>query len=134
MVLRPLLAPARWAGKNGSGHTVNPMSAVTSKFKATVEIARWKEHVCVGCGSTFRYLIKREQTAQGPSAGAAEDAARRAAADWIDKDVEIEPCPACGMYQPDMVAAGIATGHGCLSAFLALLLFVLAVLAGLTNI
>ena len=49
---------------------------MAEKCKASVELECWKEHVCVGCGCTFRYLMKRKQTGEGPTEKAAEEAAQ----------------------------------------------------------
>ena len=81
---------------------------------ATHELACWKEHTCVGCGATFRYLFKQQGVGTGPTEQAAGAAARAAAARSLQKGTGMEPCPACGTYQPDMVAETEAGFHGLL--------------------
>ena len=70
---------------------------MASKYKATVEIERWKEHVCLGCGSTFRYPLKRSYSQEAHTQEAAELLARRAVMRSLETDVESKPCPTCGM-------------------------------------
>jgi hypothetical protein len=95
---------------------------------ATVEFACWKEHTCVGCGSTFRYLFKQQGVGTGPTEQAAGEAARRAAARSLQKEIGMEPCPSCGTYQPDMVGDAEAGFHSLLLVVVALALGVLVVL------
>lgn len=100
---------------------------MASKYSASIELECWKEHVCVGCGSTFRYRLKREKSGQAPTMSAAEAVARKAAVTSLKNDVEMQPCPTCGIIQPDMVGDTYATGHGCLLVILAILLGILGV-------
>jgi hypothetical protein len=75
---------------------------MATKSTCSVEIECWKEHTCVGCGTVFRYRMKRKRVGEGPTEKAAEIAARQAMMTDVAQAVEMQPCPACGLYQPDM--------------------------------
>jgi hypothetical protein len=100
---------------------------MASKKSSTVELKSWKEHTCAGCGGTFRYRIERSRFAQGDTPWEAEAKARAEASAAIQNEVDMQPCPACGMYQPDMLGDSQATLHGCLLVLVVLVLGVLAV-------
>lgn len=78
---------------------------MATTYKSTLEINVWKEHACIGCGSRFRYLFKRKKTGQGNSPEAAAVAARQAALNALENEVDMHPCPGCGLYQPDMIGS-----------------------------
>lgn len=84
---------------------------MVTTYKSTIEINVWKEHACIGCGSRFRYLFKRKKTGQGRSQEAASVAARNAVISALENEVDMHPCPGCGLYQPDMVGSRRATRH-----------------------
>jgi hypothetical protein len=73
-------------------------------YQATIEIRCWKEHTCVGCNGTFAYLFTRQIGAQGGTPEAANEAARQNALNTIQREVDPQPCPHCGLFQPEMVA------------------------------
>jgi hypothetical protein len=75
----------------------------------------WKEHTCAGCGCVYRYLLRCRKTARGPSESAAAQQARQAVVAAILQEVALAPCPRCGLYQRDMVAAHRARWHGTLT-------------------
>jgi hypothetical protein len=58
-------------------------------------IQHWMEHTCVGCGGAYRYTTRRTHLPQ------------RRPKRWV----RMRPCPTCGLYQPDMVAAVRARNH-----------------------
>ena len=69
-----------------------------------------KEVTCAACGTVFLHLLRREVpivTASGPPA--ALEAAMEKNEGRLDEQV---PCPSCGLYQPEMVAARRAGRHG----------------------
>src|SRR5271155_4519853 len=79
----------------------------------------WKQHTCCVCGCVFRYQMER--SAQGTLLESSEEAVKRKLA----KEVDVHPCPTCGLIQPDMVAQGRTLWHGiitcvCIIAFLLL--------------
>jgi hypothetical protein len=105
----------------------SPASIMATKYKATIERECWKQHVCLGCGSNFRYRMRRKRTTQGPTERIAEENARKAIAAALKDDVDLQPCPTCGLVQPDMVGDAQATGHG-------LVLIILVILMGMVLI
>jgi hypothetical protein len=101
---------------------------MATTYKSTIEVNVWKEHACIGCGSRFRYLFKRKKTGQGGSPDAASAAARKAVLNALQNEVDMHPCPGCGLYQPDMVGSQRWTRHLWLflaSAAVLLLVFIL---------
>jgi hypothetical protein len=84
---------------------------MATSYKSTIEINVWKEHTCIGCGSRFRYLFKRKKTGQGGTPKAAEAVARLAVLNALEHEVDMHPCPGCGLYQPDMVGSRRRTRH-----------------------
>lgn|SRR5262249_32988305 len=81
-------------------------------YTATASGSIRKRERCVGCSRTFEYTIRREVEGGGHSAfflnnaGAAASAKRRAHANLnraLREAIEPVHCPACGVYQPDMV-------------------------------
>jgi hypothetical protein len=91
-------------------------------YQATVQFKCWKQHVCAGCGSAFRYRFERTVSSTSATKEIAEKDAERAATLAIQADVDLQPCPACGLYQPDMVGTRRAFRHGLL-AFLSFAVF-----------
>jgi hypothetical protein len=58
-------------------------------------IQHWMEYDCVGCGGAYRYTTRRTHIRQ------------RRPKRWV----RMRPCPSCGLYQPDMVAALRVRNH-----------------------
>jgi hypothetical protein len=84
---------------------------MATTYTSTIEVNVWKEHTCVGCGTVFRYLFKRKKTGQGGSPQKAEANARKAVVRALEHEVDLQPCPGCGLYQPDMIAVRRRRGH-----------------------
>jgi hypothetical protein len=81
-------------------------------YTATASGSRTKRERCAGCSCVFEYVIRREVQGGGHSAfysnnaGAEAIAKIRARANLsraLDEAIELVHCPACGIYQPDMV-------------------------------
>jgi hypothetical protein len=78
---------------------------------ATVSGSRMRRERCTACSTVFEYQITRQVQGGGHSpfflngAGAAASAKMRAHANLNRALDEVEPvhCPACGIFQPDMV-------------------------------
>jgi hypothetical protein len=73
-------------------------------YASTLTINAWKEHTCVGCGATFRYRFHREKSGYGHSPAWARGEAQVAVMRALTWEVDRQPCPSCGLYQPDMVS------------------------------
>ena len=56
----------------------------------------WKRHICVGCGSAYRYPFGGPRKTS-PRGGNTPD---------------MRPCPTCGLYQPDMIGTRRMMLHG----------------------
>lgn len=84
---------------------------MATTYKSTIEINVWKEHTCLSCNSRFRYLFKRKKTGQGGTPEKASAAARQAVVKALEHEVDLHPCPGCGLYQPDMVGSRRSTRH-----------------------
>jgi hypothetical protein len=80
-------------------------------FTATLDVKCWKEHECNSCGTVYRYKFRRKKKGQGPTEDQAAAAATQAAIQALENQVEIRPCPSCGLVQPDMVGTWRARGH-----------------------
>lgn len=77
----------------------------------TVAVKVWREHECARCGTAYRYLFTRKKTGEGGTPAAATRAANRAVVKALKFEVNMQPCPGCGLYQPDMIAARRARAH-----------------------
>ncbi|MFO0846887.1 MAG: hypothetical protein U0797_31735, partial [Gemmataceae bacterium] len=80
-------------------------------YTQTIEFSVWKEHTCSCCGTVYRYLFKRSMKGEGGTPEVAGRNAERAVEKALEKEVDQRPCPECGLYQPDMVAAKRSTAH-----------------------
>jgi hypothetical protein len=99
-------------------------------YRSTIKLRCWKEHTCAGCGGSFAYRFERSVSGRGGTAEAAEQAARDAAAHALSKTVDAQPCPTCGLYQPDMIASRQTSLHWCVLAAFVPPWGLLVVLAG----
>ena len=72
----------------------------------------WNRHVCVGCGSAYRYQLPPPRTG-----GTVKQPA-----------VPLRPCPTCGLYQPDMIASRRIRFHLMFGFFALLVTGVVAIL------
>jgi hypothetical protein len=84
---------------------------MATRYKATIEFECWKQHECAACGSAYRYRFRRKKTGQGGSKDAAAKAANRAIVRSVENEVDQQPCPTCGLYQPDMIGSRRAAAH-----------------------
>jgi hypothetical protein len=105
---------------------------MATTYTSTIEINVWKEHTCLHCGSRFRYLFKRKKTGRGRTQQAASEAARKTALQSLEHEVDLHPCPGCGLYQPDMIGSWRAFRHG-LAILASLVLVILFLIFLLTD-
>jgi uncharacterized integral membrane protein len=78
---------------------------MSTKYIAEVNINCRKEHTCAGCGALYSYpLVRKIRVESTTSQQAAQEQANANAATTTQKEIELHPCPTCGLYQPDMVA------------------------------
>jgi hypothetical protein len=104
-------------------HPGNPVSGFVyfwRSYTATASGSTTRRERCIGCSCVFEYTITREAAGGGHSAfflnnaGAAASAKIRARANLDRALIEaIEPvhCPACGIFQPNMVSV-LRERHG----------------------
>src|SRR6516162_3893134 len=102
---------------------------MATTYTSTIEINVWKEHTCVGCGGAYRYLFKRKKSGSGGTPAAAQANARKAVVNALAHEVDMQPCPGCGLYQPDMIGAARARRHWWLNAITLVALLTLLILA-----
>jgi len=84
---------------------------MATTYTETIDVKVWKQHECARCGTAFRYLFTRKKTGQGETPAAATRAANRAVVKALKFEVDMQPCPGCGLYQPDMIAPRRARAH-----------------------
>ncbi len=84
---------------------------MATNYRETVDVEVWKQHECARCGTSFRYLFTRKKTGEGGTPAAATRAANKAVVKALKFEVDMQPCPGCGLYQPDMIAARRARAH-----------------------
>lgn len=75
----------------------------------------WKQHTCVACGCAYRYVLSRAVQGRGQTAEAAQAAARSNVSSVLTRAVDVQPCPECGVVQPDMVGQTKAAHHATLT-------------------
>lgn len=102
-------------------------------YKATVELACFKQHECVACSGKFAYVLQREITAEGNSKSAAQAAAQAQLIQKVENDVDLHPCPTCGLVQPEMVA-DIKSGRYLLGTIVGVIVLVLGLILGLADV
>ncbi len=81
-------------------------------YRATMRRGCWKEHQCIGCDTKFRDAFVTEQETLGDRADDALWSAERKVDASLWEDVVMHPCPACGLYQPDMIGQRQYNLHG----------------------
>ncbi|HTK77504.1 MAG TPA: hypothetical protein VL371_19725 [Gemmataceae bacterium] len=113
-------------GPNYPPHIGGPVT-----MSSTVWARCWKQHTCVECGSVYRYKIVREAGGESRNAASARQEAEEKLLRRLAREVDPNPCPNCGLIQPDMDGQGKARGHVLATAAAALLLLPLV---GLTFI
>src|SRR5262245_1975374 len=95
---------------------------MAKNYTATIEAKSWKEHTCAACGATYSYLLQRKVTGTAGNPQRAEELARKKVGPTLEKEVDLHPCPTCGLMQPDMVGQQRAKKH-LLFFWLALVVF-----------
>ena len=81
-------------------------------YTSAVQLRCVKEHTCASCGNVYQYPMARKVVAtSGRSADDATQKCRAKVAKTAREDVDPQPCPACGLLQPDMVGRQRRRGH-----------------------
>ena len=76
---------------------------MATTYTSTIEVKCRKEHTCLGCGAVYSYPFFRKVKGQGGSAERAKIVAQKNVAAVLEREVDLQPCPTCGLYQPDMI-------------------------------
>ena len=84
---------------------------MATTYTATMPLECWKQHTCCFCGRAYSYLFKRTCSGQGGNEDAARAAAVQNAMNLLEKSVDMQPCPDCGKYQPEMIGMHRYTRH-----------------------
>src|SRR4051812_14847174 len=85
-------------------------------YTQTLHLNLWKEHICFACGCRYRPLFMPSKKRAGASPDKAAANAEKAVVKALSHEVDHQPCPGCGLYQPDMVAARRVPWHWIISA------------------
>lgn len=72
-------------------------------YTTTIKLNVWKEHTCVCCSGSFTYNLVRKIKGTGRTADKAQQLARKKFEKALVSDTNLEPCPSCGLYQPEMI-------------------------------
>jgi hypothetical protein len=102
-------------------------------YKASISVSCLKEHTCVGCGSKFAYLFKREVKGEAAAEEKALLIAQAAANKAAESEVDPHACPNCGLIQPEMIAHERSTRFWVGTAF-AIVGVLVALILGLTDV
>jgi hypothetical protein len=76
---------------------------MAKSYTSTINIKCWKEHTCVACGAVHSYQFVRKITGQARTAARAQQRAQANVDKALKTQVDMQPCPACGIYQPEMI-------------------------------
>ena len=101
-------------------------------YTSTIEVRCWKEHTCICCGGVYTYPFLRKVSGRGNTADRASQNARVVAARVMEREVDMQPCPTCGVYQPDMVGQRRAGQHRRV-VWIALIAFLVIVILAATD-
>lgn len=91
-------------------------------YNSTITLNCWKEHTCDSCGATYAYQFKKKVTGKHRKAEKARIQAGKKAESTLRTVADLHPCPACGVYQSDMIGQKRARWHRW-NFWIALLLF-----------
>src|SRR5437764_1393403 len=80
-------------------------------YTSTIELNCWKEHICGCCGSAYSYEFKRRLSGRANTAEKASINAQAAVARALAHETDMQPCPTCGTFQPDMIGQQRARAH-----------------------
>jgi hypothetical protein len=84
---------------------------MATTYTSTVQVRCWKRHQCVGCGGGYQYELVRTVKGTGGTADAARANAQKIVQKTLATDTDLQPCPTCGLHQPDMIAQRRSKRH-----------------------
>lgn len=80
-------------------------------YTTTLNLQCVKEHTCSCCGGAYQYDLRRKIQGTGGSAAVSQKNAAKNFERALKQDVDVHPCPTCGLVQADMVAQGRHKTH-----------------------
>jgi hypothetical protein len=84
---------------------------MATTYTSTIQLRCWKQHTCVACGGGYRYELIRVIRGSARSAEGARAAAQKNFQKTLATDTDLQPCPTCGLHQPDMIGQRRAKRH-----------------------
>src|SRR4051812_33349013 len=96
-------------------------------YTSTIEVQCFKEHTCSCCGAVYAYNLVRTVKGTAATADKATANAQKLAARALEREVDQEPCPTCGLLQADMIGQTRAKRHKTIF-WIALVVFVAIVI------
>lgn len=96
-------------------------------YTSTIELNVWKEHTCASCGAVYSYLFVRKVSGTGGTAEVAQINARKHATKVLAEQVDVHPCPTCGLIQPDMIAQKRLSTHRAVLLWTLIVLVILVI-------
>src|ERR1700722_11110074 len=101
-------------------------------YKSTVWAKCWKQHTCSACGCVYRYKFERSAVGNSGAPEVARLNAQAALNNKMRHEIDVRPCPNCGLVQPDMIAKGKLPWHA-VFAVLSLVLLPLVLIPAMAN-
>ena len=98
-------------------------------FETTIKMACWKRHTCVGCGCVYQYRLTMTAKGIADERSFSNAQAEKNGLKKLEQEVKPHPCPACGVFQPDMIAGPKLDGHNRLLMAVLVVVFVAALVA-----
>jgi hypothetical protein len=84
---------------------------MAKRYTSTITLRCGKQHTCSGCGGVYSYLFVRKVSGTSGTAEGAQQNARKAADKALARSVDLQACPTCGLYQPDMIGQQRSKAH-----------------------
>jgi hypothetical protein len=72
-------------------------------YASSIIIQCWKAHTCVSCGGIYSYNFVRRVTGEANNRDRATANAQITAEKVLAREVNVHPCPSCGLIQPEMI-------------------------------
>lgn len=100
-------------------------------YSSTIQLRCFKDHACAACGNTYQYLMTRKVVGNsGRSAEHASQKCRQAVDRTMRDEVDEQPCPTCGLVQPDMVGQRRRRSHKLTLILMTILALAVLILRG----
>jgi hypothetical protein len=77
---------------------------MATTYKSTLQVRRWKTHTCSACEGVYAYVLARKAVGSARSKEKAQANMVKEVLRIEQRETDMQPCPGCGLYQPDMIA------------------------------